>query len=112
MKIALYYHVAPFKKEIKRIRVKYLIYAVLSRFKFVVIYAFFPQNLYSKSFRVHKKMVFSKSNLLLGYLNHLFVNLNIRSINAPMLNYLCYFFLALLKLLRVTPKSLKGRGGQ
>ena len=30
-------------------------------FKFVVIYAFFPPNLYSQNFRVYKKMIFSRS---------------------------------------------------
>ena len=43
------------KEEKGCIWVKYLIYAVLHDFNFVVIYALFPPNSDSQIFRVHKK---------------------------------------------------------
>ena len=43
------------------ILVKYFIYAVLRDFNFVLICALFPPNSNSQTFRVDKKMFFSRS---------------------------------------------------
>ena len=37
-----------------------MIYAVCHDFKLVIIYPFFPPNVHSQSFRVHKKLFFSR----------------------------------------------------
>ena len=57
---------SPCQKEEKEcIWNKYLIYAVLRDFNFVVVYSLFPPNSNSEIFRVHKEIVFSKSESLL-----------------------------------------------
>ena len=49
------------KEEKEWVWVKYFIYSVLSQFQIFHYLRVFPPNLYSKNFRVHKKMVFFKS---------------------------------------------------
>ena len=54
------------KKKTSCFQVEYLIHAVCRHFKYVIIYAFFPPNLPSQNFRVHKKWFFH--SLILGFI--------------------------------------------
>ena len=67
MTIALYYHVAPLKREKKCILVEYLIYAVLSRFEICHKLRIFPAKYVLPKFQSSQKNVFSKSGWRVCY---------------------------------------------